>query len=281
VEFHVWKGILVEASPVFGDMTAFDGTTADGAVTLTETSAALEPFLRMCYPPPHGPPISQLGVLLSVIALAHKYQADGVLQTLKNLLVKKFSPAEPLRVYAIAVRLEMTDVMEAAARDFLAIPSFGPYTEELEGLSAGVYHRLLTYRSKCNDTLEEMIQSNLAWLPPGPWMTISCDNKNCAKSSVTCRIKRNVSFFESRINPDRPVPVDPSVWFWNHHNRMAKLLKDRPCSAALSSANLLERGIVEASSCISCREKAPETLRLFNDRLRAEVDRRIHEVSLS
>ncbi|KAH9913133.1 uncharacterized protein BXZ73DRAFT_27252, partial [Epithele typhae] len=161
VAFHVWKVILIEASPVFGDMialgntphTASDEATPDGAhppaVQLTETSAALEPFLRMCYPPSHPPvSFSQLDTLRSVIEVAHKYQADGVFQVLKNLLVETFSPAEPLRVYAIAVRLEMADVVEASARDFLAIPAFGPYSGELEDVSAGAYHRLLAYRSE-------------------------------------------------------------------------------------------------------------------------------------
>ncbi|KAH9913130.1 uncharacterized protein BXZ73DRAFT_55648 [Epithele typhae] len=286
-QFNVWKVILMEASIVFADMFTLDeiphGSASDGAashqapaVKLTETSAALDGFLRMCYPPPH-PTFTSIDALRSVMAVAHKYQADGVFQVLKEALVRNFAATQPVLVYAIAVYFDLANVARTAARHFLAVPSPAPPppSELSEDINvAGAYQRLLAYRRQCSDAISDMVQSRLAWLPQGAWQFLTCTH--CPPSAVT-------SFYPGSSGSGQPLPAHaqvPRMWFWNHHERMGELLRERPCAAALKRPSLLEQGIVEvAPTCGNCRFSAPRLLRLFNKELGKEVRRRIAQVS--
>ncbi|KAH9933949.1 uncharacterized protein BXZ73DRAFT_100788 [Epithele typhae] len=192
------------------------------------------------------------------MAVAHKYQADGVFQVLKEALVHNFAATQPVLVYAIAVDFDLANVARTAARHFLA-----------------TYQRLLAYRRQCNDALTVMVESRLAWLPQGAWQFLTCTH--CPPSTVT-------SFYPGGSGSGQPLPAHaqvPRMWFWSHHERMGELLRERPCAAAIKRPSLLEQGIVEvAPTCGNCRFSAPRLLRLFNKELGKEVRRRIAQIPI-
>lgn len=70
---------------------------------------------------------------------------DYALECLKPRLLH-FAQSSPLPVYAIALRYELKDVVLGAAKLFLRLHAPYPYTEELEEITGGAYHRLLKYR---------------------------------------------------------------------------------------------------------------------------------------
>ncbi|KAI0794276.1 hypothetical protein C8Q74DRAFT_566973 [Fomes fomentarius] len=284
VDFHVWKGILIEASPVFADMFALgargenkpvlvlesptnDIPSAGGeehtiVIHILERSDVLDLLLRMCYPPPRAT-FPTLDVLNPVLAAAHKYQMDEVLEVLKIELLTH-APTSPLRVYIIAQHYDMTDTAQAALRHSLAHPA-DEYAPELKGYCAASYHRLLAYRKQCTQTLSHMFASNLAWLPDNGWHFLTC---SCARESVICKLR------------DSNTQHYPKTWFWQHHQRLQTLLLERPGCAAIEDSQLRERVVKDASACPNCRTIVHDSMRSFTTLLYQEIDRRIAEIPL-
>ena len=285
VDFHVWKGILIEASPVWADMFALGDeprtaveepssktngqsitTGAAPVVPVPETSAVLDPLLRICYPPPH-PKFPSLEALKPVLATAHKYQMEGVQEFITEELLE-YARIEPLRVYVIALRYDMHHAAEVAARHFLGLSVADEYVPELEDMSAGSYYRLLAYRKRCTQTLADMFFSRLSWLPEKQpmWQFLIC---GCNRENFTVVL---------RDSPD--VQRNVAVWFWQHYRRISGLLSERPCRAALDDPKLNDRAVLEASACGSCRPRVHDDLHAFTSHLHDEIDRRLAAVSL-
>ncbi|KAI0694567.1 hypothetical protein C8T65DRAFT_666600 [Cerioporus squamosus] len=290
VNFHVWKGILIEASPVLADMFALGGephatpkpeaepnvaSKSDGksstsgtalVIPIPEHSSVLDPLLRTCYPPPH-PTFPSLDLLKSVLAVAHKYQMEGVQEYLTKELLEHARTA-PLRAYVIAVRFDMHHAAEVAARHFLGLKVADDYVPELEDMSAGSYHRLLAYRKRCTQTLADMISSRLSWLPERQpmWQFLVC---GCARENFTVSL---------RDSPD--VQRNVAVWFWQHYRRIGVLLAERPCRAALDDPKLNDRAVVETLGCGSCRLRVHDDLYAFTAYLLEEIDRRLAAIPL-
>ncbi|KAI0730825.1 hypothetical protein C8Q76DRAFT_716330 [Earliella scabrosa] len=279
VDFHVWKAILLEASPVWSDMFELRGSTqnkggvSDGAVDPTtppivpipESSVVLDPLLRTCYPPPHSS-FSSLDSLTPVLAAAHKYQMDGVLQYLTAGLLTH-ARAAPLRVYIVAMRFDLHEASAVAARHFLAHLPADEYVLELEDFSAGSYHRLLAYRKKCIQALSEMIESKLSWLPDSVWQPV-----------LSCTACQGESFSTTLRGSD--IQRTPRRWLWQHYQRMGAILAERPCRAAIEDPRLTDRAVREASGCGNCRMSVHDGLQAFTAHLMDEIDRRIAEIPL-
>ncbi|KAI0738423.1 hypothetical protein C8Q80DRAFT_1205149 [Daedaleopsis nitida] len=269
VDFYVWKGILIESSPVLADMFLLGDKLAEkesstSVVDVLESSAVLDPLLRICYPPPH-PRLSSLEDLKPVIAAAHKYQMDGVLEVLKEQL-SKHAQTVPLRAYVFALSLDMQDAAGSAARHFLNHHPHDEYVPDLEGFNAGSYHRLLAYRKQCTEALANMIASQLSWLQDGAWQPFL----TCGCASVSFQVTLRES----------DAARQPKVWFWQHYLRMGALLAERPCRAAIEDPALIDRAIREASGCANCRNLVHEGLHAFMTQFKDEIERRIEAVPL-
>ncbi|TFK81559.1 hypothetical protein K466DRAFT_667047 [Polyporus arcularius HHB13444] len=287
VDFHVWRGVLIEASPVLSDMFALGGESSTtskpeaessissachattGAATVIpfpELSTVLDPLLRTCYPPPH-PTFPSLDSLKPVLAAAHKYQMEGVQELLTKELLQHARTA-PLRVYVVAVRFDMQHAAEVAARHFLGLKVADDYVPELEDLSAGSYHRLLAYRKRCTQTLADMISSRLSWLPERQplWQFLAC---RCSREEFTVTLQGSAD-----------VQYNVAVWFWQHYRRIGVLLAERPCRAALDDPKLNDRAVMEGSECGSCRARVHDDLHAFTAYLLEEIDRRLAAIPL-
>lgn len=124
VEFHVWKGILAEASPVFEDMFVLQqppslqcGPTTDTTeeenstsfsrplvpnIDVPENSVTLQLLLLWIYPLPHLRPsrlrscLPAVADLKSVLTSAHEYQMDGVIAEIVDILIEDCSKLGPL-----------------------------------------------------------------------------------------------------------------------------------------------------------------------------------------
>nr|VWP02243.1 MHYT domain-containing protein [Ganoderma boninense] len=209
-QFHVWKCILAEASPVFEDMFALgqppsspssrhqqlpevDTSCSRGLgiaqsqsstfrpsvpiIEVPEDSTTLQLLLRWIYPPPRssrriGTPGLGLEDLKAVLSAAHKYQVDGIVLEITDILIKDCRRLGPVRVYALGARhaFKLSEVMQTAARESLSLPpaTAYAYVEELEDISGGAYHRLCEYRRQCAATLADMTK-DLSWLKDDIW----------------------------------------------------------------------------------------------------------------
>ncbi|EPT03041.1 hypothetical protein FOMPIDRAFT_112740 [Fomitopsis schrenkii] len=119
-------------------------------VEVTEDSKTVRALLDTCYPF-QNPDLSSLDAVDSLLDAAVKYDVAKALDLCKREL-QGFVTSEPLRVYAIACRLNYETLAKAAAdytrsqeifRDGLV------YAKELDRVSGGCYHRLLqNYRQR-------------------------------------------------------------------------------------------------------------------------------------
>ncbi|PIL24769.1 hypothetical protein GSI_12655 [Ganoderma sinense ZZ0214-1] len=301
-QFHVWKCILAEASPVFEDMFALgqplprtqqtgmdthsSKASAPGLASLPsvpvvevpEDSATLRLLLRWIYPPPrHSRPIGKPGLveledLKTILAAAHKYQMDGVVLEVTDMLINECSRLGPVRVYAIGARHALPEVMQAAARAYLSLPTPAAYAyvEELEDISGGTYHRLCEYRRQCDTTLADMMK-DLSWLKDDIW-AFKRTFANC-----TCDADPTGTWYQLKDVDDKHIV---SAWFVRHHRRMASLLQDRPCREAVAEEELYEEALKDGSRCLVCRDVVHNHIRLIANLMRQEIDRKVSAITL-
>lgn len=119
VTFRVRKAILAEASPVFEDMFKLPAPQSQSlneppVVDMMEDSRALKGLLRLCYPI-RRTPIRTLDEAIMLLDAAKKYSMDGALTYLGERLAL-FAKAQPVRVYALAIRHQLREEVIMSAR---------------------------------------------------------------------------------------------------------------------------------------------------------------------
>ena len=139
-EFHVHKIILSLASPVFRGMFGLPQPTGSlpqvPIVDVTESSDILQPFIQYLYPcsPPKVPDVTMWSALYIV---ADKYQAEGVMDSLRNILPKLLETS-PLRVYALASRWGLEEEARTASTRTLTPDIINDFPQEDAELMGGV-----------------------------------------------------------------------------------------------------------------------------------------------
>lgn len=119
-EFHGHKLILSLASPVFRDMFSVPQPPSTGSsqvpiIDVSDSPEALEVLLQTIYPT-CNPLITDVGTLASVIRLADKYDARGVIDVHKDHLSSMCSNFPPIQMYAILCACGREEEAGAAAR---------------------------------------------------------------------------------------------------------------------------------------------------------------------
>ncbi|KAM5536670.1 hypothetical protein V8D89_009765 [Ganoderma adspersum] len=156
VLFRLHRIILTLASDFFKDMLSLPqpgyhspATSGNSRVNglpvidVTEPSAVLDRLFRLCYPV-DDPPLGTIHELRSTLEAALKYQMSEAVKIVKTRLLS-LADREPLSVYAVACHFELEAEAEAAAKQVLIQTAQGKYFPELEEISIGAYHRLLSY----------------------------------------------------------------------------------------------------------------------------------------
>ncbi|KAI1790311.1 hypothetical protein LXA43DRAFT_519538 [Ganoderma leucocontextum] len=149
VTFRLHRIILSLASDFFKDMLSLPQPGNEPhlselpMINVTEPSDVLERLFRLCYPV-DDPVLGTLHELCSTLEAALKYQMAEAIKITKRKL-RSFASSEPLRAYAIACRFDLEAEAEAAAKEVLSQHAQGEYVVELEEISIGAYHRLLSY----------------------------------------------------------------------------------------------------------------------------------------
>ncbi|KAH9911290.1 uncharacterized protein B0H18DRAFT_379396, partial [Fomitopsis serialis] len=165
VSYRVHRIILTMASPVFADMFSLpqssdivtpsetdQHTVSPPIVDLTEDGKTIRAILDACYPF-KDPDLNDLDAVRTALEAAAKYEVAKAIQFGERRL-QAFVEKEPLRVFAIACKMDFEDMAKAAAHQVHARSIFKAglvYVKELDEVSAGCYHRLLQhYRRRGN-----------------------------------------------------------------------------------------------------------------------------------
>ncbi|KAL7280732.1 hypothetical protein ACG7TL_005674 [Trametes sanguinea] len=112
-------------------------------IQVPEPRDVLECLFRLCYPI-DDPPLNTVDEVRSTLEAAMKYQMREATSILTRRLLAQAKSA-PLRVFAIAHRLSLEDVVAAAARAVSKQKAQDMYVVELEEIPVHIYYRLLSY----------------------------------------------------------------------------------------------------------------------------------------
>lgn len=279
VYFHVWKNILAEASPFFHDLFSLPqpGTSAlvqqgqivsdDGVpvIQVTEDSIVLDSLLRLCYPTA-DPELETLEKLCPVLEAVKKYMVDAPLRDLRTRL-HALAETSPVKVYAIAIYHGWDEEARVAAKCFLNYPlDFSTICAmELDGISAGAYHRLLDYHQRCSQAVAGLTKEFL-WLSPDDSRSYLLDHTLCPSSGII------YTWSNTRRNPRK--------WWIEHMERSGALLKVTPSGKAIASPGWTDQAIEVAMGCPECKRNVLEDMRRFTERFAAEVEKVTSEVEL-
>ena len=173
-DFRVHKVFLSFSSPVFRDMFAIPQpitAAPDGidVVDVTDPPRALELILRYMYPSASSPVIHDLTTLLEALVLADKYDVEVARPRLRSSL-REFTATEPLRIYAIACRLELEEEMKAASTHTTSIhlPGLTALPDEFKLIPATEYHRLILLHSRYRKSVEKFADLAIQQAPRQP-----------------------------------------------------------------------------------------------------------------
>jgi len=169
-DFRVHKLVLSLASPVFKDMFSLPQPTSDDSrkssvgeveiVEVTDPADALDTILRMIYP--FAPPSfdGSLDTLVECLIIADKYGIQGAKSRLYGVLARA-SPAQSLRVYAIASQFGFTNLVNSASRHILSsvhLTGISELPDDFDSVPATAYHKLVRHRANYLEAVVEIIQ---------------------------------------------------------------------------------------------------------------------------
>ncbi|KAF8988089.1 hypothetical protein BDQ17DRAFT_1314773 [Cyathus striatus] len=155
MDFCSHRAILSVASSFFKGMFSLPRRPSDDVsvptIDVPEDSKVLDTLLRYCYPV-MDLIISDLTLLVDVLEAAMKYEMTLVITTLYHQL-PAFVQDQPLKLFALACCLHLEDITLFAAQRWRHIAprasneSVGKnnYIQEMDGISAGAYYRLIRF----------------------------------------------------------------------------------------------------------------------------------------
>jgi len=161
-EFHAHKLILSLASPVFKDMFSVPQPPSTESselpiVDVNDPAGALETFLQLIYPT-RNPHIDDVDALASILQLADKYDAKGVLDVHKDHLPSMCSNFSPIEMYAILCACGREEEAGAAARrvSFASLDTLDS-SPLLQLITTTQYQRLVSFMTSRNARMREIV----------------------------------------------------------------------------------------------------------------------------
>lgn len=286
VDFRTHRLILSLASPVFEDMFGLpqsptnEGGTAgemkDGlhVVCLSESSELVHLILSFSHPR-CAPKVEDLGQIGDLMAVAIKYDMEGLSERLKDMarsLLNQIIEEDPIRAYAFACRFRLTDEIRKAAKRSLRIPMSGmletPPVPELNYITGAQLHDLYRYHRKCGK-VSGALASKSIWLPPSTeasvvWFVGSPGHCDYDTSSSL----RNGS------------GAYPKKWWTEFMRASSTALENQPHGSTVTHPVLLNQALKKASACSVCRERAFDEMTQFLAVYAAEIESATAEVSI-
>ncbi|KAI0332750.1 hypothetical protein GY45DRAFT_442243 [Cubamyces sp. BRFM 1775] len=305
VRFHVFRWILMDASPVFADMfnipqppALHDRPVESGAQTrgmveleltsqldnvetspsmidVSEDSTTLEALLRIIYPLPTIPEPSSFEAFARLAQAAEKYQMAFTTAALAPLL-HHFSRLHPLRVYAWAERYNIPEAARRAAQDFLRMEDMFTYVDELAEISCKDYHRLLQYRSRCSQAMKAIGTTDIVRAWPSQQENTPEQGDPFSTGWTWFDCKR--CFRKAQSAGKRSAFCAP--WFRQHWDRLIAALVTTPYADAARAPILMELVARDAVKCRACRPLAFVQLQRFTELFVADVERRLSQIQI-
>ena len=232
-EFRVHRLILSLASPVFQGMFSLPQSTNPPSqipsVDVAESSDVLQPFIQYLYP--QSPPkISDLPMWAGLYTIADKYNAEVVMDLLRDMLIPRFLMESPLRVYALASHWGFEEEAKIASRGTLTMDISEGFPEEDARLMGGVAcQKLYLLHIQRRDKAQTLVSKR-----PYPFLSrCSCPPTNfpAVIQALGQRLAKRPwltaeELYEEAAKPDPEPCRDCRNAFVNMHAWFSLILKD-------------------------------------------------------
>jgi len=234
-------------------------------IQMSEDADTLCILLRYVYPEVDGLVIegqsSSFSTIRRGLELARKYQLDSFRRWLCQVLSSRVQE-EPESVFALAWASELTDVVQAAARQTLSRPLLPPKdVSEFAHVPGIAILSLLQYRYECMVAVAS-IPKTPDWSESLFHSSVGCSQ--CDKSEVVGNAYRYVPRYCT-----------------DYYNAAYLALKERPHPDIISHVDFMVRATQTITgSCSICRPKAANILLLYIDRFVQEINSKLLTVRL-
>jgi len=284
VDFHVYKVIMKQASPVFRALfTIPRNDPANGSVVdVTENSRVWDRILRILYPITHKS-VPAPNYFLPLLEAARKFDMASVTDYVRQVMIAPtILETEALRVFAYSCVHALPDTALAAAKaSFQSWPGDQPppsRTSEMHGMTITQYNRLLRYRSDCVNVATAVARSHdLAHELRQVMNTFERghtvnDTAWCPQTQVYYRqpsapiAARNVTQVRSYLD--------------DYMHRSVDALRINPSGAAVTTTSVLCPMLVAAGSCAKCQTIEMETFVQMANCYAKEIDAAVAKVKV-
>ncbi|PSR78277.1 hypothetical protein PHLCEN_2v7473 [Hermanssonia centrifuga] len=271
----VMEGMFALPQP---SLSTPSGQTEDHppSITLSEDSQTLQCLMRLLYAD-MGPKLWDLGTLNKVLDAAEKYEMANVTETLAIHILPQYIKENPLHIFALASRHNLTDIITKAASASLHIPFPKWDSPELSGITGAAYHKLVVYRQRCQDAAVESLTKSA-----------SQPQTRAFGLPIT-----TPSFLQCSSCPRNPQGIldrygNLPLWAIDHLDRAREALIKCVDGEAVTSLAILERTITKlpplhrmGSQGCQCAATAPASLITFSRGLAVKMNQEITKVSVN
>lgn len=193
VEVRSYKVLLSLASPVFQSMLELpqsEDAVTQSTVEVIEDSKCLMNALRWC--DHRAIPALHVQDLLEALIVADKYEMVHVIHKVQTSLcevLKSTDARDTLRIFAIAYKLRLEELSQAAAHRTLSHSSSNqPHVEEFELIPATALHQLARYHSSFRGQIRTLLSNHTSVMPEtGPLDDFCSSISSCKNWSYVDR----------------------------------------------------------------------------------------------
>ncbi|KAH8104112.1 hypothetical protein BXZ70DRAFT_684987 [Cristinia sonorae] len=277
IDFRVHRAILEMSSSFFANPSDVLDSCSGGMSSAEEgglpichinaTGHILDLLLRHPYPVP-TPDVDDMDAAYALLRVSREYGFALVVDGLKRTILR-FAEANPLKAYARAAMLGCKEEMQLAARISLRYPILEEYVPELEELSAGIYHRLLSYHRLCGRVAAAVVD-DMEWA--------ALHDGSPAPAWLTCHLCPSFKVGAFPKSKDRDLCA--TSWFHTLVLTLKQGLRARPCGSTLFNSELSETSLTEAMACPVCHDTAAAECRRLILLLKEEVNHAISKIRL-
>ncbi|KAH9919894.1 uncharacterized protein B0H18DRAFT_1213582 [Fomitopsis serialis] len=284
VDFHVYKLILREASPVFRDMLAFSGPSGDEAsqrvVDVTEDRDVWNHILRILYPIAGR---NDLATTLTheayspLLRAANKYDMAAVREFVARAVKDSIeSQSKALQCYALACGYAFPrDVAEAAARaSFRSWPGDRPpprFVPDVPCMTLSAYNRLLRYRMAC---IQAAIDVN--YFKPFP----SWDKKPKLRRLDVFQLPHSQEEDKTCPQSQMHSAIRLRYYFDDYFKRSQDALRIEPSGVVVATASMLAPMLRAAERCTQCRKIDSEAFILLANDYSSKIENAVRAIRL-
>ena len=237
--------------------------------------------------------ITSLDDIRNTLEMADKYGMDCIIDIVEKTILspgtRELIEAEPLKLYAIAIRFRLGKLALEAAKMTLRVPLTKKNCQEFKHISAFSLQHLLDYRDRCITRAQECItQDDLQWATTRSdgsefvfvdrLHTVKVPHYNIYRMVTSDSHKKEPESLRSRF-------ANGAKWvgWWDRYmDEVCDLLNQTPYGPVAQTPSLLRdtRSIIASGSCKRCKVHGDNELAEFSAILSGKIDEALSQVCI-